>query len=84
VVELLAMCKSERIIEQFKNGSRFIDARGRHVLAVARYEVGPALIVGEEEDEIGVKLEGVDYYSPKDKSDDFWDVVLVSSLSEVQ
>lgn len=82
VVELWAMLQSERIIEQFNAGRKFTDALDRRVLAVAKYEVGPALIIGEDEDEIAVKFEGVDYYSPEDHSDDFWDVVLASDLRE--
>jgi len=76
------MRQSEKIVEQFGKGVVFIDSKGRRVLAVAEYVVTPALIAGEDEDEIAVKLEGVDYYSPKDDSDDFWDVVLASELRE--
>lgn len=78
------MHQSQRIIEQFNKGAKFIDAKGRRVLAVAEHIASPALIVGEDEDEIGVKLEGVDYYSLEDDLDDFWDVVLASDLKEVR
>lgn len=84
MVELLAMPESSEIIEQFNNGVEFIDAQGRRVLAVGKYVVGPALITGEDEDELAVKLEGVNYYSPEDDSDDFWDVIAASTLKEVK
>lgn len=78
------MLQSEKIIQQFNNGTQFVDTQSRRILAVAKCEVGPALIIGEDEDEIAVKFEGVDYYSPEDRSDDFWDVIPARELKAVR
>lgn len=75
---------SETVIERFNQGEKFVNQKGQRVIAVAKHEIGPALICGEDEDTIGVKFEGVDYYSPEDRSDDFWDVTLATDLKAVK
>ena len=75
--------QSQEIIKQFNEGVSFIDTKGRRILAVAEHVIMPALIVGEDEDDLGVKIAGVDYYSAEDDSDDFWDIVLASDLKAV-
>ena len=75
--------KSEQIIRKFNEGVAFVNQEGRRIVAVAEHEVGPALICGTDDDTLAVKLEGVDYYSPTDRSDDFWDVVVATDLQEV-
>jgi hypothetical protein len=71
---------SQEIIKQFHQGRKFVNQKGQCILAVAEHEIGPALIYGSDEDTLAIKIEGVDYYSPEDHSEDFWDVVLAKEL----
>lgn len=68
---------SEDIIEQFNAGVGFAHRDGRRVVAVIGYSVGPSLILGKDEDQIGVQFAGVDY------GGDYWDAVLASDLIQL-